>query len=503
MGAAEKTTAAPSEGAMTVIQAALVSLGVFFCYISLLSTLAVTWWTNPVYSHGFLIPFISAYLIRRKAGSLKGTPVSGGLWGAPLLATGLAAFIIGRAAGVLALEELSLMLTMLGAVAFVFGWPVLKAVLFPLLYLAFMLTSWGELTEGLHYPFQNFSAGVGAKLLQVMHIPAYRESIYIELPNITLEVAKVCSGVNYLVSVAAIGVPLAYVALRGWWRRVALVAGALIMSVLANAARVTLIGFLAYHNLAGDLHGPLHVLHAMVVSFAGYIVLFAGVWILSRGEGGRKAEDGAQDKHGAFPAARNAPLIITLVLLVVAGLFVSFRSNPPVPLKEDLRMLPLMVNGLAAAGADMPDQMRKESGADQGLTRRYRGAGGDITLNIGYFESQSQGRELVNFRSSAFHNGAAPIRIKLSTGEEAAVNKKTIEAGGRRTTTLFWYMINGRVVAGRYDVLFHTAFNFLMGRGTGGAFVTISAEDLDGAEPKEALEGFAGAMIPELTRFIP
>ena len=103
----------------------------------------------------------------------------------------------------------------------------------------------------------------------------------------------------------------------------------------------------------------------------------------------------------------------------------------------------------------------------------------------------------------SFHNGAATIRIKLSTGAEAAVNKKTIEAGGRRTTTLFWYMINGRVVAGRYDVIFHTAFNSLMGRGTGGAFVTINAEDLDGAEPKEALEGFAGAMIPELTRFIP
>lgn len=499
MGATEKATAAPLGWNMAAVQAALVSFGVLFCYASLFSTLAVTWWTNPVYSHGFLIPFISAYLIWRKGGALKGVPASGGLWGAPLLAMGLVTFIMGRAGGVLALEELSLMLTILGAAAFVFGWPLLKALLFPLLYLAFMLTSWGEFTERLHYPFQNFSAGLGAKLLQLMSIPAYRESIYIELPNITLEVAKVCSGVNYLVSVAAIGIPLSYVALSSWWRRAALVGGALLMSILANSVRVTLIGFLSYYNLAGDLHGPLHVLHAMVVSFAGYIVLFAGVWILSKGERGRKAEDGADDRSETAPRVRRAPLIISLVFLAGAGLYVNLHSNVPVPLKEDLRMLPLKVNGLAAAGVDAQNPMRKESGTDQGLSRAYRGDGGEITLDIGYFESQSQGRELVNSRSSAFHRGSTALRLKLATGGEVIVNKKITEVNGRSTTTLFWYMIDGRVVAGRYDAIFHTALSSLLGKGTGGAFIAISAEGASEA----ALEGFASEMMPELKRFIP
>lgn len=499
MGAAEKTFAAPYAWNMTAVRAALVSLGILFCYASLFSTLVGTWWTNPVYSHGFLIPLISAYLIWRKRGALKGLPASGGLWGAPLLAIGLAAFIMGRAAGVLALEELSLMPAILGAAAFVFGWPFLKALLFPLLYLAFMLTSWGEFTERLHYPFQNFSAGLGAKLLQVMSIPAYRESIYIELPNVTLEVAKVCSGVNYLVSVAAIGIPLSYMALSSWWRRLALVGGALLMSVLANSVRVTLIGFLSYYNLAGDLHGPLHVLHAMVVSFAGYIVLFAGVWILSKGEQGRKAEEGVTIRDEAAPRVRRAPLVIALVFLAGAGLYVNFHSNAPVPLKEDLSMLPLKVNGLTSSGVDAPDPMKKDLGTDQGLSRTYSGAGGAITLNISYFESQSQGRELVNSRSAAFHQGSTALPLRLATGGEVAVNEKITEANGRETKTLFWYMINGKVVAGRYDALFHTALNSVLGRGTGGAFISISAE----GAAKAALDGFAGEMIPELTRFIP
>ena len=107
--------------------------------------------------------------------------------------------------------------------------------------------------------------------------PVYRDGTFIYLPNQTLEVAQVCSGVNYLVAIAAVGIPLAYLSRSTVARRTALVLFGVIVAVIANGVRVALIGFTAYHGLVtGDLHGPGHVFHGMFVAVAGYVALFLG-----------------------------------------------------------------------------------------------------------------------------------------------------------------------------------------------------------------------------------
>ena len=52
----------------------------------------------------------------------------------------------------------------------------------------------------------------------------------------TIEVARACSGVNYLVAVLALGLPLAYLYLRSWWRRVVLIVAALLIAALSTAS---------------------------------------------------------------------------------------------------------------------------------------------------------------------------------------------------------------------------------------------------------------------------
>ena len=81
-----------------------------------------------------------------------------------------------------------------------------------------------------------------------------------------IEVARACSGVNYLVAVLALGLPLAYLYLRSWWRRGVLIASALLIAAAANSLRVALIGVLVYYDLGAPLHGPAHVLHGLFVS---------------------------------------------------------------------------------------------------------------------------------------------------------------------------------------------------------------------------------------------
>ena len=47
--------------------------------------------------------------------------------------------------------------------------------------------------------------------------------------------ARACSGVNYLVAVLALGLPLAYLYLRSSWRRAVLIASALLIAASPTA----------------------------------------------------------------------------------------------------------------------------------------------------------------------------------------------------------------------------------------------------------------------------
>lgn len=257
--------------------------GLGFSYAHVLKAIVTQWWTNNLYSYGFLIPPISLYLIwlRRETIQLL-RPRPNCMGGGALLGAGFTMLILGHAGSILTLQELSLPVTLSGLILSLLGTQVLKSLAFPLAYLLFMIPAWEVLTDHLHLPFQLLSATIGLALLQSVGIPAFRDGVYIELPQITLEVAQVCSGVNYLIAVIAIGVPLAVLFLDGWRRRALLLGLSIVVATLSNGLRVALIGLLAYHGfLPGDIHGPFHVLQGILVSMIGYAALFAGLLLLS------------------------------------------------------------------------------------------------------------------------------------------------------------------------------------------------------------------------------
>lgn len=266
--------------------AILLSAFVLFYAKAFVSLFAV-WWNSYTYSFGFLIPVISLYIVWLQKDRLKRLKIAPSyLLGLPVLIIAIA-LLISNTKGGASIQGFSLITAIIGIILLILGAQFLKAMWFPIAYLLFMVPFWDNLTEKLNLPFQNFSASLGTKMIQAIGIPVYRKSIYIELPNITLEVAKVCSGVNNLIAIVAIAIPLAYIFLSSWQRRIILVCSGIIISMLANSLRVALIGIFAYFNIGEVLHGPYHVLQALSVSMVGFIALFIGVWVLSRGDSGK------------------------------------------------------------------------------------------------------------------------------------------------------------------------------------------------------------------------
>ena len=501
----------PSNG-RALARAGLLVASFLFCYVGVLTGLAKHWWSDNMYSYGFLIPFISLYLVWiRRERLLPVRPEPSLLGGSVLFAAGLLMFVAGQIGGITSVQELSLIVTLLGSVLLILGARAFKVLWFPVAYLIFMIPVWEIVTDPLHLPFQLFSATLGVRLMQSVGIPVYQQGIYIELPNITLEVARACSGVNYLIAVIAIGIPQAYLFLKGWTRRVLLVGFAVAVAVLSNGLRVALIGFLSYHGLGGDIHGPYHVLQGLFVSVVGYAALFGGLWVLTRTSSADPLNKSREPYTVSGSIARNGKVqwigwSLTLLFLLL-GSYALFHQPRAIPLRAEIVNFPMEIGEWQGKerGSDFP--IYKKLGVDRELSRTYSSASGDkLNLYVGYFAGQTQGKEMISYQTSDLHREASKRKLDLSSYGPVEINQVVQQEGKYKRELLFWYDLNGRIVADKYEAKAWMVWDGLTRGRTNGAVVILSSDwAIDGvlSGDPEARDAFVREVLRNLKRYLP
>lgn len=456
---------------------ALAAIGAIVVHAAAVAGLLELWDRSPMYSYGYVVPFVAAYLAWHSRAAVAAAPrqpapVAGGI--------GLAAWAVlvvaGHAGGVQILQVVALIVGLVAALLLVEGWPRTRALWAPLAYLWLLVPVWDAFTEPMHQPFQQASAAMGVALLHVAGIPALRDGTFISLPNLQIEVARACSGVNYLVAVVALGLPLAYLRLTTFSRRFLLVASALTIAALANGLRVALIGLLAHYDVGTPLHGPFHVLHGLFVAGIGQVVLFSLVGVLARSE---RRQAVATAGTVAAPAPRGpvrlAPaLALLFVVWAVAGVTAADRPAP-VPLAAGLDTLPAFL-GPWAAESSAPSGLDWWPTADARLTRRYRTAAGEVAdVQIAYFSAQAQAHEVVSYRAGPLHRQATPLAAaEASSGPPIPVNLAYDSRDGELRALVFWYELDGVVETTPMAAKLRTLWHALGRRRTNGAAVMIA-----------------------------
>jgi EpsI family protein len=460
-----------------------------------LSSMVAQWSASPMYSHAFTVPLISAGMIyawRDRFARL--TPRPARFAALPFLAIALAMLIGGELAAIVIVQQLAFVLAIAAIVLFLLGYEYLAVGWPAVAYLLFMVPFWDAFTEPMHEPFQHNSARIGIALMQAVGVPAYREGTVIALPNVVIEVARACSGVNYLIAVLALALPLAFLRLKEWWRRIVLVVSALAISALANGVRVALIGVLAYLEIGSPLHGPFHVLHGLFVAAVGYVVIFAGLALLERGSG----PSGAAERHpqpapssAQFPRVTDAcGLAFALWIIVLAGVS---PVAAPVALSKPLDTLPMRLGTWTAdaAAERRSDPTDAWATADQHLQRRYRASGDAVDVHVWYFQAQNQGREIVNYRVADLHRRAHPQQVALPDGTSMTVN--AVAGPSPNTVALFWYELGGSPEAREYAAKFRSVWRVLRsGRSDAAAIMLVApAQPSDEAKALGGLENLA------------
>jgi len=181
-------------------------LGLF--YYNTLGWLVGSWLHNEYYSHGFLVPLISGYIIWSMREELNLTEKKPSQSGLALFAAGIILHGMGVMFTIRSLSGISLILTISGIVLYLYGWEFLKKVKFPLLFLIFMIPL--PFVDMIAPPAQTISAIASSGLAKIIGLPVVRDGLVLRIPAGSFEVGLECSGINSIISLITIATIFAF-----------------------------------------------------------------------------------------------------------------------------------------------------------------------------------------------------------------------------------------------------------------------------------------------------
>jgi exosortase len=233
------------------------------------------WTTDPQYSHGYLVPLFSLYLLwsRRKMLADGWCHPSG--FGLVVLLIGLGIRAYGTLYFYVFIDEFSLLVCLMG-LALILGSRVFRWSLPSVLFLTFMIPLPFEIQNALGLTLQMIAAQMSTYFLQTFGIPSVREGNVIVLSDVRLAVAQACSGLGMMMTFFAIATAVAILLKKdGWWRKAIVVLGAIPIAILVNVIRITVTGMLysvsqndlariVFHDIAGWLMMPLAILFILL-----------------------------------------------------------------------------------------------------------------------------------------------------------------------------------------------------------------------------------------------
>ena len=247
-------------------------------YGPVLRILVEQWYRDPDYSHGFLVPLLSAYLIWQRRDRLRQVPRRPSLWGMAIVLGALGLFVLGSLGAELFLARFSLLCTICGLVVYFCGGAMLRALAFPMAFLLFAIPIPGVVYNEIVFPLQFIASKFATWTLETLNLfPIMREGNVLILPGMSLEVVEACSGIRSLMSLLALAAGFGYVLERSTVARWILFLAMVPLAIISNGTRVMLTAIMANYIGPKAAEGFMHEFSGWVI-FVVATILFLGFY---------------------------------------------------------------------------------------------------------------------------------------------------------------------------------------------------------------------------------
>jgi len=242
-------------------------------------------YTNPDshYSHGFLIPLVSGWLIWQKRDALRTLKTPGSIIGLYLVCLALLVHIASVWTHTFFTSGFSIMLLVVGVCLYLYGTEVTREIAFPLAFLTFMFPLPMRIISAISFPLKMLVARLGVGAMKMVGMPLIREGAVVLLPNASLTVGDPCSGIRSLISLLALGAVIAYMSHLSFPRKVILFFLAIPIAIFTNVLRVCAL-IIAANSLGSEWASPDHWFHltsGLAVFVVSMVLLLFSVKVLS------------------------------------------------------------------------------------------------------------------------------------------------------------------------------------------------------------------------------
>ena len=454
--------------------------------------MASIWSRSDTYAHGFVVPVISLWLIWRIRDNLAAlVPRPSSLaWVLMLGAAGL--WLAGDLVAVNVVTQFALVLLLVLAVPAVLGWPVAKAMAFPLDFLFFAVPMGDFMLPQL----MEWTADFTVVALRWSGIPVYREGLQFVIPSGSWSVVEACSGIRYLIASLTVGCLFAYLSYRSLTKRWLFVGVAILVPLLANWLRaymIVMIGHLSGNELATGVD---HLVYGWV--FFGVVImimlLIGARWADAPQPPTAPVAPAAGLAHSAgqrpMPARGMGSGMAALVALVVVALPHGVKQVLALGTRTD----PVQ---LAVPAARAPWQAVAQPPAQWAPAFKHAVAtahtgftgpqGQAVGVHLSYYRQQDYESKLVS-SENVWVNSNDPHWARVSgasataslAGQPLTVAAATLRQGGQgfsshavRLQAWRFYWVNGRFTASDVNAKLHGALSRVMGQGDDGAIVVL------------------------------
>ncbi len=485
------------------------------------------WNLKPEYSHGVIIPLLSAFLIWRQREQLRGLPFTGSWSGLALIAIGLVLRFIGAATTMHTFEHYAFLFVLYGLVLSLTGPLLFRRLWMPLIILIFAVPLPSFFNNSLSLHLQLLSSELGVWVIRAAGISVLLEGNVIDLGSYQLEVAEACSGLRYLFPLMTLSFIIAYLFRGPLWKRAVVFLSSIPITVIMNSLRIGFIGITVDHWGSGMAEGALHDFEGWLVFMlsTGAVVLTAfGLSRVGRSKvPWRQAFAVPEAPPRADRAAPSPPFIQTLprpfmaaAVLVLIGAVADVATPTPTvtyPARTSFADFPTVIGDWVGQRNAMQgiylDALRLD---DYVLADFSENNAAPVNFYSAYYQSQDNTRAIHSPHDCIPGGGWEIVHFEqrmlpaTQTTQAFQVNRAIIQLGTRRQIVYYWFDERGREFTSEYVARWFLFWDALTRHRTDGALVRFVQSVPPGAD-EAAIDAhivkLATRIEPLLNRYVP
>jgi len=518
------TTQALALPRVSVVRPALLALiaivVAIFAFSGALGELVHRWTSEEEYSHGFLIPAVSVWLLWNRRDVLLASFGRPSWLGLVVILVAAIIQVVGEYSSLFILSDLAFILVLVGIALAAGGYPLLKTTFVAIAFLIFAIPLPYFIESKLTLQLQLISSQLGVDVINWFQIPVYLEGNVIDLGYYKLQVVEACSGLRYLYPLLSLSFLAAYLFQAPIWQRVLVFLSGIPITIGMNGFRIGMVGVTVDHWGPKMADEALHMFEGWVIFIACAALLIAEIAILARLSGRRFFQVFHLPRPSGSPLAvkpwaTNAHLALWTSLFVVAatGFTVHTISHRPEFVPERTRFVdfPAVLGQWKGHKALLDPATERALGLDDYILSDYSPLSGrPVNFYVAYYSSQRNGY--------APHSPAVCIpgdgwlithleeREYRGSGANFPYNRAIIEKGNTKQLVYYWFDERGRKVANEYLAKIYLLADAITKNRTDGSLIRLITEVSPTETEQDAdrrLQSFMQVALPTLSAYLP